>query len=183
MTLRLTDAEREDADSLLAFFHDRLKTYLRDTGARHDLIDAVITPESDDILAITRRVEALTAFLDTEDGKNLVAGTKRAANILAAEEKKGTAIADAVDPTQFVTDAERDLFSALESAEHCAREAVEDGNYEGAMKALAALRAPVDTFFDDVMVTEEGHAANRLALMRRIRDATGTVADFSKIAG
>ncbi len=173
----------EKSFDLLAFFHDRLKTYLRDTGARHDLIDAVITPESDDILAITRRVEALSSFLDTEDGKNLVAGTKRAANILAAEEKKGTAIADAVDPALFVTDAESELFAALESAEHCAREAVEKGNYEGAMKALAALRAPVDTFFDDVMVTEEGHAANRLALMRRIRDATGTVADFSKIAG
>ena len=77
-----------------SFFHDRLKVYLRDQGARHDLIDAVITPQSDDLLQIVRRVEALGSFLDTEDGKNLLAGTKRAANILAAEEKKKTAIAD-----------------------------------------------------------------------------------------
>ena len=86
---------------LLAFFHDRLKVYLRDQGARHDLIDAVITPGADDLLTIVRRVEALGSFLDTEDGKNLLAGTKRAANILAAEEKKGTAVAAAVDPALF----------------------------------------------------------------------------------
>ncbi len=171
------------APDLLSFIHERLTTYLRDTGARHDLIDAVITPVSDDLFAITRRVTALSTFLDTEDGRNLAAGTKRAANILAAEAKKGTTMASAVDPALFVADAERDLFSALERAEHCAGEAVESGNYEGAMKALAVLRGPVDTFFDAVMVTEQGHAANRLALMRRIRDATGTVADFSKIAG
>ncbi|EFL88843.1 glycine--tRNA ligase subunit beta [Ahrensia sp. R2A130] len=170
---------------LLAFFHDRLKVYLRDSGARHDLIDAVITPASDDLLAITRRVEALGSFLDTDDGANLLAGTKRAVNILAAEEKKGTGVAESVDPAMFDTDQERALFTTLESAEHCAAEAVEKQNYEGAMKALAALRAPVDAFLDDVMVNVEDDAvrANRLALMRRIRDATGTVADFSKIAG
>jgi len=170
---------------LLAFFHDRLKVYLRDSGARHDLIDAVITPESDDLLAITRRVEALGSFLDTDDGKNLLAGTKRAANILAAEEKKNTTIAEAVDPALFETDEERALFDSLEEAENFAAQAIEAEDYEKAMSFLSQLRAPVDAFFDNVMVNAENEKtrANRLALMRRIRDATGTVADFSKIAG
>ncbi|RUZ27110.1 MULTISPECIES: glycine--tRNA ligase subunit beta, partial [unclassified Mesorhizobium] len=94
------------ASDLLSFFHDRLKVYLRDQGARHDLIDAVITPQSDDLLQIVRRVEALGSFLDTEDGKNLLAGTKRAANILAAEEKKKTAVAETVEPALFRADTE-----------------------------------------------------------------------------
>ncbi|MEM8572913.1 MAG: glycine--tRNA ligase subunit beta [Pseudomonadota bacterium] len=171
--------------NLLSFFHDRLKVYLRDSGARHDLIDAVITPTSNDLLAITRRVEALGSFLDTDDGKNLLAGTKRAANILAAEEKKGTAIAETVDPALFETDRERALFDSLEEAEAQAKLAIESENYEQAMSFLSRLRAPVDAFFEEVMVNAEDDAvrANRLALMRRIRDATGTVADFSKISG
>ncbi len=170
---------------LLAFFHDRLKVYLRDSGARHDLIDAVITPDSDDLLAITRRVEALGLFLDTDDGKNLLAGTKRAANILAAEEKKNTAVADSVDAALFETDEERALFDSLEEAENFAAQAIEAEDYEKAMSFLSRLRAPVDAFFDHVMVNadDEKIRANRLALMRRIRDATGTVADFSKIVG
>ncbi|MEM9734548.1 MAG: glycine--tRNA ligase subunit beta [Pseudomonadota bacterium] len=170
---------------ILLFFHDRLKVYLRESGARHDLIDAVITPQSDDLLAITRRVEALGFFLDTDDGQNLLAGTKRAANILAAEEKKGTAVADTVDPALFETDRERALFDSLEEAENQARMAIEGEDYAKAMAFLSRLRAPVDAFFEEVMVNAEDEKirANRLALMRRIRDATGTVADFSKIAG
>ena len=181
--LRLPLAEK--ASDVLSFFHDRLKVYLRDSGARHDLIDAVITLTSDDLLAITRRVEALGSFLDTDDGKNLLAGTKRAANILAAEAKKGTAVANAVDPALFDTDRERALFDSLEEAEAQAKLAIEGENYEQAMSFLSRLRAPVDAFFEDVMVNAEDDAvrANRLALMRRIRDATGTVADFSKIEG
>ncbi|MEL7273565.1 MAG: glycine--tRNA ligase subunit beta [Pseudomonadota bacterium] len=182
-SLRLPLAEK--AQAVLPFFHDRLKVYLRDSGARHDLIDAVITPEADDLLAITQRVEALGSFLDSDDGKNLLAGTKRAANILAAEEKKGTPVADTVDPSLFETDRERALFDSLEEAEHQARVAIEGEDYAKAMAFLSRLRAPVDAFFEDVMVNAEDDKirANRLALMRRIRDATGTVADFSKIAG
>ncbi len=173
------------AKDVLSFFHDRLKVYLRDSGARHDLIDAVITPSSDDLLMITRRVEALGSFLDTDDGKNLLAGTKRAANILAAEQKKKTNIAESVDPKLFETDEERALFDSLEEAEGFAKQAIEKEDFAKAMEFLSKLRAPVDNFFERVMVNadDEKVRANRLALMRRIKDATNTVADFSKIAG
>ena len=170
---------------LLSFFHDRLKVYLRDQGARHDLIDAVITPASDDLLDITRRVEALGAFLDTEDGRNLLAGTKRAANILAAEEKKGTAIAESVEPSLFELDEEKNLFKAVTQSVSAATQAIENEDYSAAMSALATLREPVDSFFEAVLVNAEVEnvRANRLALLAMIRDATGAVADFSKIAG
>jgi len=170
--------------SLLSFFHDRLKVYLRDQGARHDLIDAVITPASDDLLDITRRVEALGAFLDTEDGKNLLAGTKRAANILAAEEKKGTAVADTVDPALFELDEEKNLFAAVNQSVSQATQAIETEDYSVAMSALANLREPVDSFFEAVLVNADDQSvrANRLALLAMIRQATGAVADFSRIA-
>ncbi|TPJ14973.1 glycine--tRNA ligase subunit beta [Mesorhizobium sp. B2-7-3] len=170
---------------LLAFFHDRLKVYLRDQGARHDLIDAVITPQSDDLLQIVRRVEALGSFLDTEDGKNLLAGTKRAANILAAEEKKKTAVAETVEPALFRQDAEKSLFAAVNQAEKQVGEAIQNQDFSAAMMALSVLREPVDSFFEHVLVNDEDLSvrANRLALLARIRTATGQVADFSKIAG
>lgn len=170
---------------LLAFFHDRLKVYLRDQGARHDLIDAVLTPQSDDLLQIVRRVEALGSFLDTEDGKNLLAGTKRAANILAAEEKKKTAIATTVEPALFREDAEKSLFAAVNQAEAQAGEAIGKEDFSAAMLALSVLREPVDSFFERVLVNDEDQAvrANRLALLARIRAATDQVADFSRIAG
>ncbi|MGB6117363.1 MAG: glycine--tRNA ligase subunit beta [Mesorhizobium sp.] len=173
------------SQDLLSFFHDRLKVYLRDKGARHDLIDAVITPEADDLLAIVRRVEALGSLLETEAGKNLLAGTKRAANILAAEEKKGTAIAASVEPSLFREKAESALYEAVNQAEKNAGEAIQKQDYSAAMHALAALREPVDSFFEDVLVNDEDLAvrSNRLALLARIRAATGQVADFSKIAG
>lgn len=179
------DSASEIIGSLLSFFHDRLKVYLRDQGARHDLIDAVITPSSDDLLDITRRVEALGAFLDTEDGRNLLAGTKRAANILAAEEKKGTAIAGHVDPSLFELDEEKNLFKAVTQSVRAATQAIENENYSAAMSALATLREPVDSFFEAVLVNADDEAVrgNRLALLGMIRDATGAVADFSKIAG
>ncbi|MBZ9995356.1 glycine--tRNA ligase subunit beta [Mesorhizobium sp. BH1-1-4] len=170
---------------LLAFFHDRLKVYLRDQGARHDLIDAVITPQSDDLLQIVRRVEALGSFLDTEDGRNLLAGTKRAANILAAEEKKKTAVAQSVEPALFRQDAEKSLFAAVNQAEKQAGEAIQNQDFSAAMLALSVLREPVDSFFEHVLVNDEDLSvrANRLALLTRIRTATGQVADFSRIAG
>ncbi|MGI6851354.1 glycine--tRNA ligase subunit beta [Mesorhizobium sp. 1B3] len=175
---------------LLAFFHDRLKVYLRDQGARHDLIDAVLASSgagaaNDDLLMIVRRVEALGSFLDTDDGRNLLAGTKRAANILAAEEKKETRIAPAVDPALLRDDAEVSLHEAVNRAEKEAGQAIQNEDFSAAMRALSALREPVDTFFERVLVNDEDLEvrANRLALLARIRAATDQVADFSRIAG
>ncbi|TIL36504.1 glycine--tRNA ligase subunit beta [Mesorhizobium sp.] len=178
-------AEQIYRSDLLAFFHDRLKVYLRDQGARHDLIDAVITPRSDDLLQIVRRVQALGSFLDTEDGKNLLAGTKRAANILAAEERKKTTIAENVEPARFREEAEKSLFAAVNQAEKEAGQAIHNEDFSATMLALSALREPVDSFFERVLVNDEDQAvrANRLALLARIRAATDQVADFSKIAG
>lgn len=170
---------------LLSFFHDRLKVYLRDLGARYDLIDAVLTPESDDLLMIARRVEALTAFITGEDGKNLLAGAKRATQLLAAEEKKGTVVANSVSEELLKLDAEKALYAAIKTASTEAAKAVEAEDFRSAMQALSTLRAPVDRFFEDVLVNDEdaGIRANRLALLKAIREATGTVADFSKITG
>ncbi|RWY65296.1 glycine--tRNA ligase subunit beta [Rhizobium leguminosarum] len=177
-------ATTKDGD-LLSFFHDRLKVYLRDQGARHDLIDAVLTSDADDLLMVARRVEALTAFITSEDGKNLLSGTKRATQLLAAEEKKGTVIADGVSPALLTLDAEKELFAAISSASKDASNAVAGEDFRSAMEALSKLRGPVDRFFEDVLVNDEDAAirANRLALLRLIREATGTVADFSKISG
>jgi len=173
------------SDDLRVFLQDRLKVYLRDQGTRHDLIDAVITSDSCNLLTIVRRVEALGAFLSTEDGRNLLAGTKRAANILASEEKKGTAIAASVDPAVFREDAEKRLDAAMNQAEREAGEAIQKEDFSAALAALSALREPVDSFFERVLVNDEDHAvrANRLALLARIRAATNQVADFSKISG
>ncbi|MCZ7446117.1 glycine--tRNA ligase subunit beta [Agrobacterium rhizogenes] len=175
----------ERPSDLLSFFHDRLKVYLRDLGARYDLIDAVLTPESDDLLMIARRVEALTAFITGEDGRNLLAGAKRATQLLAAEEKKGTVVADGVSEELLKLDAEKALYAAIKTASADAAKAVEGEDFRSAMQALSTLRAPVDKFFEDVLVNDEDAAirANRLALLKAIREATGTVADFSKITG
>ncbi|MES5097258.1 glycine--tRNA ligase subunit beta [Agrobacterium sp. BA1120] len=173
------------AFDLLSFFHDRLKVYLRDLGARYDLIEAVLTPESDDLLMVARRVEALTAFVTDQDGINLLAGTKRATQLLAAEEKKGTVVADSVSEELLKLDAEKALYAAIKTASADAAKAVEAEDFRSAMQALSTLRAPVDKFFEDVLVNDEDNAirANRLALLKAIREATGTVADFSKISG
>jgi glycyl-tRNA synthetase beta chain len=171
---------------LLAFFADRLKVYLRDKGARHDLIDAVFAlPGQDDLLLIVRRVEALGKLLDTEDGKNLLAGYRRAANILRAEEKKdGAGAFDAAhDPAALVAPEERALAEAIGDAAKDAAERVAAEDFEGAMRALAMLRGPVDAFFDKVTVNDAKLRLNRLRLLNELRRAVHTVADFSKIAG
>lgn len=175
-------AVTKDSD-LLSFFHDRLKVYLRDLGARHDIIDAVLTPDADDLLLVARRAEALTAFITSEDGKNLLAGTKRATQLLAAEEKKGTVVADGVSESLLTLDAEKALWAAISQASKEASDAVAKEDFRSAMEALSKLRAPVDTFFGDVLVNDEDAAirANRLALLKAIREATATVADFSRI--
>lgn len=170
---------------LLSFLHDRFKVYLKDEGARHDAIDAVLSPEADNLLLVARRLEALIVFINEEDGKNLLAGTKRAANILAAEEKKGTKVADHVDPALLREAEEKALFEAVTLASKDAEAAIAREDFNGAMLALAKLRGPVDTFFEKVLVNDEDEnvRANRLALLDQIRAATGKVADFSKIAG
>jgi len=132
---------------------------------------------------VARRAEALTAFITSEDGINLLAGTKRATQLLAAEEKKGTVVADGVSEALLTLDAEKALFAAIKTASDEAADAVAKEDFRSAMQALSTLRAPVDAFFDDVLVNDEDAAirANRLALLKAIREATGTVADFSKI--
>ncbi|WP_067220772.1 glycine--tRNA ligase subunit beta [Stappia indica] len=183
----MAEAGGELGQDLLSFFADRLKVHLREQGARHDLIDAVFALEGqDDLLMVVRRVEALGAFLATEDGANLLAGTKRGANILRAEEKKdGTAISGAPHADHLAEPAEIALAAAIDTARAEIRDALSREDFAGAMTALAGLRAPVDRFFDDILVNAEDAdlRLNRLRLLAEIREATREVADFSKIAG
>ncbi len=176
-----------DAESFNAFFPDRLKVYLRDRGARHDLIDAVFNIESSaGLVMMVRRVEALGALLGTDDGANLLAGVKRASNILRIEEKKdGANYVDAPDPVLFAQDEERALSGAIDGVTEEAHRAIEAEDFESAMRALAQLRAPVDAFFDKVTVnaTDPALRENRLKLLNQIRAATREVADFTKIEG
>jgi glycyl-tRNA synthetase beta chain len=174
-----------ETPDLLSFFHDRLKVYLKDKGARHDLIDAVLTDQSGDLVALTNKLVALTDLLESEVGENLFAGYRRAANILAAEEKKGATILSEINPDIFEGEAEVQLFKAMTSVKDISAKALESENYGAAMTALGSLRAPIDTFFDDVMVNVENEAvrANRLALLAQIRKNISDVADFSKISG
>jgi len=175
--------------SLWNFLKQRQLAHFRDQGKRHDLVDAVFALGDDDLVRIVARVEALDAFLKTEDGANLLAGYKRAANILSAEEKKGKWSADeakgAVDATLLAEAAEKALYAALEKALPAARAGVEREDFAGAMKALSALRAPVDAFFEGVMVNAEDASLrrNRLLLLSRLVEALSAVADFSKIEG
>jgi len=171
---------------LLSFFHDRLKVTLRDAGARHDLVDAVIGKDSNDMLEITERVEALSALLGSEDGKNLLAGYKRAANILAAEEKKDGKAYDApVIEEQLKLDTEIALADAIMKADAAVAAKVRANDYQGAIASLATLRQPVDAFFEAVLVNDADPAvrANRLNLLAKLRDTMRLVADFSKVAG
>ena len=171
---------------LLGFFHDRLKVSLREAGARYDLVDAVISSDSNDILQITQRVAALSSFLDSDDGRDLVAGYRRAVNILSIEEKKdGRRYADPVDQTLLKLDAEIALANAIKSADAAVAAHVKAGDYKGAMAALATLRVPVDTYFEAVLVNDPDAAirANRLNMLALLRDTMHLVADFSKISG
>ena len=189
--------EKKRANGLLSFFADRLKVQLREQGARHDLVDAVFalgnrdaegTPVEenvqDDLLLIVRRVEALGKFLDSDDGKNLLAGVKRATNILRIEEKKdGHAFDGAPDAARYILDEEKALAAAISQAKQEAGEAVAKEDFTAAMSAMAKLRPAVDAFFDKVKVNDDDAAIreNRLRLLNEIRAATRTVADFSRI--
>jgi glycyl-tRNA synthetase beta chain len=172
---------------LLAFFADRLKVQLREQGARHDLVDAVFALEKqDDLLMIVRRVEALGKFLDTDDGKNLLAGVKRASNILGIEEKKDKrSYGGAVDAALLKAPEEKTLGAAVAAARSEAAAAVAKEDFAAAMSAIATLRPAVDAFFDKVKVNDDDKAvrANRLTLLNEIREVTRAVADFSRIEG
>src|SRR6266480_5118852 len=170
---------------LLSFFADRLKVQLREQGARHDLVDAVFALEGqDDLLMVVRRVEALGKFLDTDDGKNLLTGTKRAANILRIEEKKDSRAYDgAPDPALYSLPEEKTLAKAIDQAKAEASGAVAKEDFANAMSAMAKLRPAVDAFFDKVMVNDDDPKVreNRLKLLNQIRAPTRAVAAFSKI--
>ena len=172
---------------LLSFFADRLKVQLRDQGARHDLVDAVFSlGGQDDLLIVVRRVEALGKFLDSDDGKNLLAGTKRASNILAIEEKKDKRTFDGTpDPELYNLPEEKSLAQAIDQVKNEAGSAVAREDFATAMSAMAKLRPAVDAFFDKVKVNDDEPKVreNRLKLLNQIRAATRAVADFSKIEG
>ncbi|RYD96285.1 MAG: glycine--tRNA ligase subunit beta, partial [Sphingomonadales bacterium] len=193
--LRFPLAKSLSAD-VLDFFADRLKVQQKEAGVRHDLIDAVFAlGGEDDLVRLLARVHALQAFVTTEDGKNLLAGYKRAANILKKESapaKAGTQDSGAQPDANGTGEKtlsytpeteEAALIQAIDSAAPLADAAIAREDFEGAMAALAGLRAPIDAFFEKVMVTEPGKREQRLALLARMRDAVHKVADFSKIDG
>jgi glycyl-tRNA synthetase beta chain len=172
---------------LLAFFADRLKVALKEKGVRHDLIDAVFSlGNEDDLVRLVARVEALQAFLKTDDGANLLAGYKRAANILKAEEKKDgkTFISEALE-SHLAESAEKSLFAALTKARFAIAPLLEQEQFAAAMQQMAALRVPVDAFFEGVKVNADDAAVreNRLNLLASLRATLHQVADFSKIEG
>jgi glycyl-tRNA synthetase beta chain len=170
---------------LLAFFADRLKVTLKDQGKRHDLVDAVFALGDDDLVRIVARVEALDGFLKTDDGKNLLAGYKRASNILKAEEKKGWKAEGGREILPDASAPEVQLHDALRMIEKPLASALEAEDFTAAMQELAGLRGPVDAFLDGVFVNSEVAAErdNRLMTLAAVRDAMGQVADFSLVGG
>jgi glycyl-tRNA synthetase beta chain len=187
--LRLPLGQWADAPGLIEFFADRLKVLLRDQGKRHDLVDAVFALGDDDLVRIVQRVEALDRFLKTEDGANLLAGYKRAANILRAEAKKNPKEAEGyagpVDPGLLSAPEERALLEALDAIAPKVETDLRAERFDEAMSQLASLRAPVDAFFDRVLVNADDAAVrqNRLRLLSRVQRGMGQAADFSQIGG
>jgi len=174
-------------DDLAAFFADRLKVALKEKGIRHDLIDAVFAlGNEDDLVRLVARVEALQAFLKSDDGINLLAGYKRAANILKAEEKKdGRVFAGDVTQGKLTDPGEVSLFSALGTAKDQVTKDLKEENFAAAMRHMAALRVPVDAFFESVKVNAEDAPIreNRLHLLAALRAVMHQIGDFSKIEG
>ncbi|MEP3946907.1 glycine--tRNA ligase subunit beta [Ascidiaceihabitans sp.] len=175
------------SDALLSFIHDRLKTYLRDQGIRHDIIDACIAmPNNDDINLLVKRARALSETLKTDDGENLIQGFKRANNILSqAEEADGVEYSYGADVKFAETDEERTLFAALDAAEAKINPAMDSQDFQTAMAAMATLRQPIDAFFEAVQINADNPTVrrNRLNLLSRIRTICSSVADLTKIDG
>ncbi len=170
-------------DDLLAFFADRLKVTLKDQGKRHDLVDAVFALGDDDLARIVARVEALDGFLKTDDGKNLLAGYKRASNILKAEEKKGPLPEGQAEEPAADSAAEVGLYQALRLLDRPLKDALAKEDFTGAMAQLAELRGPVDAYLDGVFVNDPEHRDNRLKTLAAVRCAMGQVADFGLVGG
>ena len=172
---------------LLDFFADRLKVHLRERGVRHDHVEAVFAlGGEDDLVRLLARVDALSDFLATDDGENLLAAYKRASNIVAIEEKKDGATFDgAVAADRLAQEEERALVEGLSASAASANAAIGDERYVAAMEAMSRLRAPVDTFFDKVTVNADDAdiRANRLRLLSQFRSTLGQIADFSRIEG
>lgn len=185
--LTAAGANETTVSDLLSFFFDRLKVSLKEKGVRHDLIDAVLAlGGEDDLVRLLARVDALAGFVATDDGANLLAAYKRASNILRIEEKKdGIAYDAAVDASLLAQDEEKALADALVAAHKHAAPLIEAEDFTGAMAAFAAVRAPVDAFFEKVTVNADDKAlrANRLRLLSQIRGTLGLIADLSKIEG
>ena len=181
------DGSMADTGDILGFIHDRLKVYLRDQGIRHDVIDACIAMEgSDDLTLLVKRARALSDVLKTDDGENLIQGFKRANNILSqAEEADGVEYSFGADPKFAETEAEKDLFAALDAAEAKIAPAMAQQDFAPAMAAMAELRGPIDAFFEAVQVNAENPTVrrNRLNLLSRIRTICSSVADLSKLDG
>jgi glycyl-tRNA synthetase beta chain len=172
------------SEAILDFLEDRLKVQQREAGVRHDLIDAVFAlGDEDDLVRLLARVKALQAFVGTDDGADLLTGYKRAANILKKEnwEERRDPRSQSYDPLPE----EAQLDETLDVAEPRAKQAIEEEDFERAMKVLASLRRPVDAFFDKVTVNDPDpqKRSRRLNLLARLRDAVDRVADFSKIEG
>jgi len=182
----MTGFDEKLAD-LLAFFHDRLKVYLKDAGIRHDIIDACIAmPGNDDLTLLVKRARALAETLATDDGENLIQGFKRANNILTqAEEKDGVEYSYGADLKFAEGDAEKALFAALDAADAQIAPAMAAEDFSTAMTAMAALRGPIDAFFTAVQVNDDRQVIrrNRLNLLSRIRKICLSVADLTKIEG
>ena len=177
----------EKSKDLLSFFHDRLKVYLRDKGISHDVIDACLAmPNNDDFTLLVKRAEALQGFVGSDDGTNLLQGFKRANNILSqAEAKDGVEYSYGADIKFAETDAERELFGALDTAEAAISPSMEAEDFGAAMTAMAGLRGPIDAFFEAVQVNADSETVrrNRLNLLSRIRTVMRQVADFTKVEG
>ncbi|MBY6056851.1 glycine--tRNA ligase subunit beta [Leisingera daeponensis] len=176
-----------DVNDLLSFFHDRLKVFLRDQGIRHDVIDACIAMDgNDDLTLLVKRARALEDFLKTEDGENLLQGFKRANNILSqAEEKDGVEYSYGADRKFAEDDSEKALFDALEAGGAAISPAIAAEDFAAAMRGMAALRAPIDAFFEAVQVNADSEVVrrNRLNLLSQIRAVCGQVADLTKVEG
>jgi glycyl-tRNA synthetase beta chain len=184
--VRFALGDRTTANGLLDFILERLRVSLRDEGFAPDVLEAAFAIQDDDIVRIVARVTALSKVLKTEDGANLVAGLKRGANILRAEEKKDGAAAQGIVSEALLAErAEQGLYQALVSAEGQMEQALAAEQFDTAMSALAGLRGPVDQFFENVLVNDADAAIrqNRLALLVKLRTVSERVADFSKLAG
>ncbi|EJF81497.1 Glycine--tRNA ligase beta subunit [Candidatus Bartonella washoeensis] len=179
---RLLEKKEHILSDLLFFFHERLKIYLKEEGARYDAIEAVLNKDADDFLLVARRVEALIAFINTSDGGNFLAAVKRTVNILENECQKGSTITNEITPELFIETEEKQLYQAIIEAEEKVRDYINAQNLSCALNTLAQLGKFIDTFFEKVLVNDKNPnvRTNRLALLNRTHSITQTVAEFSK---